>query len=68
MNITKTPVPDNSFEPYTIHITVESYHEDIIIQSIANAQWSIPELLYRHNRDRFGLTQIFLNKLLMALK
>jgi len=68
MQITKTPVPDNSFEPYTIHITVESYHEDIILKAIANAQWSIPEVIYRDNRDRFGQTQIFLNKLLMALK
>ncbi len=68
MHISKTPIPNESFKPYTLHITVESYYEEHILKAIANAQWSIPEVIYRNDRHNFGLTQTILNKLLMVLK
>ncbi len=62
------------FCPYTINIEIESYAEELILQDIAKAQYTIPELLYPCTKpnsisaNQFNLTQQFLNKLYIAIK
>jgi hypothetical protein len=63
------------FRPYTLSIEIETYEDEVVLQELSKAQYTIPELLYQTKNSpciksahQFNLAQTFLNKLYIAIK
>jgi hypothetical protein len=62
------------FRPYTLSIEIETYEDEVVLQELSKAQYTIPELLYTGglpnslSTHKFNLAQTFLNKLYIAIK